>query len=746
MKIEDPTNSCHFDIGPSPTTIKVVYHAGVYIHGTTLTIMEIIMKKVSVILIIVIALFSVTTATNYGTLKFTSNTVDYISGQAGDDVEPYIVIDEENEDYGLCFSRSIGTFDPYPVYAYKSGGSWTYESIQPVGASYEYLQPQMQILEDGDRIFSFRYSSDFNYNDYYSKGIWATYLDPNTGTWGSDNSEGSFNVTSFRDYASGSEIINFLSIWNYNSTRTLKYFYRDAAGNYSNGSSVKASSNLWVGLPAMDIAIGDNGTQYFCYRLSNANEDVIVKENGESELVIGSSYYTSGNWNAKLHKMSSPGIAYNSQSGNLMVVYADYNSGTELWGLYYSISEDDGGNWSTPALIFSNSVQATHPHIVADKNSGDFFISFLSFDDSSQNNSIYLKVIRYVESEEAFWPTPISIADIGDIGDYGDMVYRSRAVHSVVLPYEQNTELVVASLYFDSSTDTDVRIYEVDFPSTTSITFSNIVVDEDGGGQLKLTNNSTSSSETFSSGSARTVSTSTNYTIETLPRVFEDYEYDGAEGDYQHHNWNSVDDKYILENDFTPNFYDNTMDAKYYEINGVSIYTPAPINYYDPWYYDVNTQSQPDDYRSISSGSYDVFLDENSTFDNTKPIYSLQASRYQKVGDTYYLFKQWTGNNAVDFGGGDTTSTDIETDVVFSSGAQVTAEFYTVEVDDDVIITYSAGDYYIDTPGKIATTDSIYKFTGWQLSNISVEHSSWDKTKITNISGSATANTGLFVV
>ncbi|MBU0713139.1 T9SS type A sorting domain-containing protein, partial [bacterium] len=252
----------------------------------------------------------------------------------------------------------------------------------------------------------------------------------------------------------------------------------------------------------------------------------------------------------------------------------------------------------------------------------------------------------------------------------------------------------VVSVYFESGTDTDVRLYEVNLPTTYSCTFRNIVVDEDAGGQLTLTNTTTSSSETFNSGSSKTLNTNYNYSIKTLPRVFEDYEYSGQTGDYQHHHWKDGDNvkynKYkLLKTVDTPLFIDK-QSAIYEEDNTVSLSSSYPIEFHDPWYYDSQTQTQPDDYRTVSSGSFTVFLGQNSGGDPDQPIYSLKADKRIVSTSDILVFTGWSASNgSATFLDG---SSSLETRVVFESANVTVSANYSSAIANGLTVEVSAGD------------------------------------------------------
>ncbi len=74
--------------------------------------------------------------------------------------------------------------------------------------------------------------------------------------------------------------------------------------------------------------------------------------------------------------MAPPTIAYNGNSGILMIAFSDYDNATGLWSLFYSIWDNAGSTWSNPEKVFNSTVQMTYPYLSADINSGNFFLSY----------------------------------------------------------------------------------------------------------------------------------------------------------------------------------------------------------------------------------------------------------------------------------------------------------------------------------------------------------------------------------
>ncbi|MBC8395346.1 MAG: zinc metalloprotease, partial [Candidatus Marinimicrobia bacterium] len=141
-------------------------------------------------------------------------------------------------------------------------------------------------------------------------------------------------------------------------------------------------------------------------------------------------------------------------------------------------------------------------------------------------------------------------------------------------------------------------------------------------------------------------------------------------------------------------------NAQFDEQVQINLQSTGPIEFYDPWYYDNATQTQPDDFRPVSPGQYQVFLNQ---YPIVGPAYALQAPEKYITMEEIYIFNRWEGNN-VDFGGSTTSTTDLITDVVFeASGATVTAYYdnaltgtgMTVEIPAGETVNFPAGGTYL---------------------------------------------------
>lgn len=278
-------------------------------------------------------------------------------------------------------------------------------------------------------------------------------------------------------------------------------------------------------------------------------------------------------------------------------------------------------------------------------------------------------------------------------------------------------------------------------PNPISVTFKNVA--DDGSeldGYLSVSDYYTQ----ITSGAVKSVPGFTPLTVFTNQQNLSNNEDELL----QHHHWNDDEGELLISHSkiFFPNVVDKAIFKNVEDVTLSDNIQGYNVDFWfkDPWYVenpedDLEDWAQPDDYRTISSGDFDVFLDQNEKFLDGIPIYSLKAPRIHQESDKWYLFKQWSGSN-VDFGGGATTTTELETPVVFSAGAEVEAEYDVVTITDpDVKITHSNGEYHLDAPSHTATTNMIYRFYNWEVTNMIIAASQQEETVITSISGNATA-------
>jgi hypothetical protein len=172
--------------------------------------------------------------------------------------------------------------------------------------------------------------------------------------------------------------------------------------------------------------------------------------------------------------------------------------------------------------------------------------------------------------------------------------------------------------------------------------------------------------------------------------------------DYRHHSWKENTSDYELNHDFAT--YENTDEQIGYfkEPESVSItkqYGDEAIEIKDPWWKDpaTNQRHNPPIYQTLFGSSYNVFLNQNP---DDGPHYRLKVPHIGQVTTSnIYVFDHWSGSD-VDFGGGATTTTNIETNVVFkTSNASVTANYvsandipgYTLTISSNESLSIPAG-------------------------------------------------------
>ena len=591
------------------------------------------MKNLIVVMFILTKLFSQSFEFEYGSFNDDSEF-------SGDEVDPFIVIDNSGN-VGLCYTRlgHSNMFGPSIKYAYEGQGafSWVMEEISPYSSG-DFLESKLHYI-DSNRVLSFRYNSDFDNSNYLSSGTWFTSLKSNSGNWQEDNSGGtSFAHTSYVNQVNDDEKIHFLTKTKINNIRTLLYYKRNANGSFSptNGYQVASSNDLRDG-PSFDLTVMDDDIPYFCYIQGNY---VKAEKYGEDPIIVGTINVGNITFNRKLMAIPSPTISYIENSNILMIVYSDFDNDSELWTLFYSIYNNEYSMWSTPQKVIENTSHMTYPYLTADINSGDFFLSFYSFNDLQSSTHVYLNVLGYSFSDGNYGDNPIQI-DAGEMGNDGMFSYYGRPIHSRVVTSANEMKLFVSSVFFSGYNDTDVRLYQIVFPNSSQYAFRNMVIDEEAEGGLKLTNNLTGTSQTIETGSFRTLTVGNNYSIETLPRRFIDYYYQGIISDYQHHHWNSNKEKYFLSTNFYPSHFISKKDAVYNELYSISVFS-NPIgllaNLQDPWYVRVDGTQTGTDWLEVEGGSYEVFL--NQSADNP-PYYSLRAPKTFVNTNGIYEFENW---------------------------------------------------------------------------------------------------------
>jgi len=142
-----------------------------------------------------------------------------------------------------------------------------------------------------------------------------------------------------------------------------------------------------------------------------------------------------------------------------------------------------------------------------------------------------------------------------------------------------------------------------------------------------------------------------------------------------------------------------------YEVSNNS--SPA-IKIKDPWYVNDQGNQTGEDWVEFED-TYEVFLDRNTLFFDSDPIYSIKAPQYYADTEGIYEFTHWEGEDIFFDDNGSTSTTSRETDVVFLTGdATVTAHYdlenpvntqsreFVMEVDDEFIIPAGANIEFVD--------------------------------------------------
>ncbi|HQM37101.1 MAG TPA: hypothetical protein PKV79_09715, partial [Candidatus Marinimicrobia bacterium] len=102
-----------------------------------------------------------------------------------------------------------------------------------------------------------------------------------------------------------------------------------------------------------------------------------------------------------------------------------------------------------------------------------------------------------------------------------------------------------------------------------------------------------------------------------------------------HNHWNTNDDFKLAESfEIGEDLQEYSRVAYFTSTANITISTNLPqasIEFWDPWYYIEETQTQPDCYRTVSPGNFSVFTNQNPEFSTTKPIYSLKVPQPHTV-------------------------------------------------------------------------------------------------------------------
>ena len=270
--------------------------------------------------------------------------------------------------------------------------------------------------------------------------------------------------------------------------------------------------------------------------------------------------------------------------------------------------------------------------------------------------------------------------------------------------------------------------------------------DEYLGGTLSLYNTSNSTLNKLNKPSPSTVSVNAGDTYHAKTHSIE------LSGLY-HKTWTEDIDYKLTTTTFPmENYYiEQNIIAYFDEKNSVTMsvnpssVTNEVIQYHDPWYYNESTQTQPDCYRTISPGTYSVFLDQNENFYDNIPIYSLKAPHCGGITqNVIYGFSEWEAFDDSD----QPVSTNSEwihiehpgeheTSVVFKkAGVKIQAKYiaaneqenYQLELEDN--ISFPAGGEYEIASGFQIVTDNLVEIIGSPGNEIVFNYSDESNTEI----------------
>jgi hypothetical protein len=243
------------------------------------------------------------------------------------------------------------------------------------------------------------------------------------------------------------------------------------------------------------------------------------------------------------------------------------------------------------------------------------------------------------------------------------------------------------------------------------------------------------------SGTSVPVYVDENYTVKTHNERLTD-----GTIDVKHHNWYFNNNYKMVNENFDMKNYYTKLDAEFDVLSTVTLSSDiGKISIRDPWYVsDPVNFTQPDTYREISSGDYELFLNQNP---EDGPCYTLRVDKMKVTTSDIYVFDHWSGSD-VDFGGGATTTTNIETNVVFkAANASVTANYVsanatgrTVTVSSGETLTpppnatynITPGNFGIDVYGALIINQSTSQPVIFQSNAASPSKSDWNGIKTHN--------------
>ena len=324
----------------------------------------------------------------------------------------------------------------------------------------------------------------------------------------------------------------------------------------------------------------------------------------------------------------------------------------------------------------------------------DFSSGYLDDWDAIENGTKY-DSITVGSSSEPYSRTFFAGSDF--VSDFSDTLTGSDDFDIAFFSPEAENSATTRTISVQNK-QVILTLYGEDIGTYTNILFKNVNESEANIGDTLKVNNSVN----VLSGNSLSLEDGIEHNVKVknqLVNYFSD--------DYQHHDWNN-DDYYLLSKSFYT--YNGNQTGFFKEIEQISINSnqSVSLSIKDPWYVDPSSGQQEDEYHTLSGANYDVFINENSSFISSQPIYQLNAPAIGPVTTSnIYIFDKWTGTD-VDFGSGDTTTTNCETDVVFTSAnASVTAQYVsaisnglTVNVSSGETLTIPPNSTYNITPGN----------------------------------------------
>lgn len=188
---------------------------------------------------------------------------------------------------------------------------------------------------------------------------------------------------------------------------------------------------------------------------------------------------------------------------------------------------------------------------------------------------------------------------------------------------------------------------------------------------------------------------------------------------YQHHDWNSVANEYLLKHNETITG-NTTVYARFYTYNTVSFNLNSNVpnvsdwlEFKDPWWVEnTSTNYQPDDFRTFSemgiSGSHGIFY--NQSVISGSPYYAVKTPKLIASTGGIYEFQGWTITGASSQPDPAHPGELLYRGLVFnSSSVSITANYtqvnnqantYTIPEDDEMVIPAGADIAFMGDPNQ----------------------------------------------